>query len=94
MFFPNLVSESKSVNPPLSYRKNFFINNIYVYDQKLHLVFLKFKNALRGVVEDSSGLRDRGPGFKTRSRPLTFSKAATNFRTLHAEGFSCTDEFC
>jgi hypothetical protein len=36
--------------------------------------------ALRGVVEDSSGLRDRGPGFKTRSRPLTFMKAATEFQ--------------
>ncbi len=30
---------------------------------------------LRGVVEDLSGLRDRGPGFKTRSRPLKFTKA-------------------
>jgi hypothetical protein len=35
--------------------------------------------ALCGVVEDSSGLRDRGPGFKTRSRPLTFTKAVTEF---------------
>jgi hypothetical protein len=25
--------------------------------------------SLRGVVVDLSGLRDRGPGFKTRSRP-------------------------
>ncbi len=32
--------------------------------------------SLRGVVVDLSGLRDRGPGFKTRSRPLTFMKAA------------------
>ncbi len=38
---------------------------------------------LRGVVVDLSGLRDRGPGFKTRSRPLSFTKAVTNFRTLH-----------
>ncbi len=29
-----------------------------------------------------SGRRDRGPGFKTRSRSLTFTKAVTNFRTL------------
>ncbi len=36
--------------------------------------------ALHGVVEDSSGLQDRGPGFKTRSRPLTFTKAATEFQ--------------
>ncbi len=43
---------------------------------------------LRGVVVDLSGLRDRGPGFKTRSRPLTFMKADTNFRTLHVVGFS------
>jgi hypothetical protein len=48
---------------------------------------------LRGVVVDLSGLRDRGPGFKTRSRPLTFMKADTNFRTLHVVGFSCTNEF-
>jgi hypothetical protein len=33
--------------------------------------------SLRGVVVDLSGLRDRGPGFKTRSRPLTFTKADT-----------------
>jgi hypothetical protein len=32
---------------------------------------------LRGVVEDSSGLRDRDPGFKIRARPLTFTKAVT-----------------
>jgi hypothetical protein len=44
--------------------------------------------ALRGVVEDLSGLRDRGPGFKTGSRPLTFTKAVTNFRTLHVVFFS------
>ncbi len=44
--------------------------------------------SLRGVVVDLSGLRDRGPGFKTRSRPLTFMKADTNFRTLHVVGFS------
>jgi hypothetical protein len=49
--------------------------------------------SLRGVVVDLSGLRDRGPGFKTRSRPLTFMKADTNFRTLHVVGFSCTNEF-
>ncbi len=36
--------------------------------------------ALRGVVEDLSGLRDRGPGFKTRSRSFTFMKAATKFQ--------------
>jgi hypothetical protein len=34
---------------------------------------------LRGVVEDLSGLRDRGPGFKAGSRPLTFTKAVTEF---------------
>ncbi len=34
------------------------------------------------------GLRDKGPEFKTRSRPLTFTKADTNFRTLHVVGFS------
>ncbi len=39
--------------------------------------------ALRGVVEDSSGLRKRGPGFKTRSRPLTFTKAVTEFSDLY-----------
>jgi hypothetical protein len=49
--------------------------------------------SLRGVVVDLSGLRDRGPGFKTRSRPLTFTKADTNFRTLHVVGFSCANEF-
>ncbi len=49
--------------------------------------------SLRGVVVDLSGLRDRSPGFKTRSRPLTFMKADTNFRTLHVVGFSCTNEF-
>ncbi len=45
----------------------------------------------RGVAEDLSNLRDRGPGFKTG--PLTFTKANTNFRTLHVVGFSCTNEF-
>ncbi len=30
---------------------------------------------LRGVVVELSGLRDRGPGFKTRSRPLAFTRA-------------------
>jgi hypothetical protein len=49
--------------------------------------------SLRGVVVDLSGLRDRGPGFKTRSRLLSFTKAVTNFRTLHVLGFSCTNEF-
>jgi hypothetical protein len=49
--------------------------------------------SLRGVVVDLSGLRDSSPGFKTRSRPLTFVKADTNFRTLHVVGFSCTNEF-
>jgi hypothetical protein len=45
-------------------------------------LFLKINYvSLRGVVVDLSGLRDRGPGFKTRSRPLTFTKADTNFRT-------------
>jgi hypothetical protein len=39
----------------------------------IHLV------TLRGVMVDLSGLRDRGPGFKTRSRPLTFTKAVTEF---------------
>jgi hypothetical protein len=41
---------------------------------------IKANVALRGVVEDSSGLRDKGPGFKTDSRPLTFTKAATEFQ--------------
>ncbi len=36
--------------------------------------------ALRGVVEDSSGHRDRGSGFKNRSRPLTFTKTVTEFQ--------------
>jgi hypothetical protein len=36
--------------------------------------------SLRGVVVDLSGLRDRGPGFKTRSQPLTFTKAVTEFQ--------------
>jgi hypothetical protein len=49
--------------------------------------------SLRGVVVDLSDLRDRGPAFKSRSRPLTFTKADTNFRTLHVVGFSCTNEF-
>jgi hypothetical protein len=35
-------------------------------------VYLFIDVELRGVVEDLSGLRDRGPRFKTRSRPLTF----------------------
>ncbi len=35
---------------------------------------------LRGVAEDLSGFRDRGPGFKIRSRPLTFTKAVTEFQ--------------
>ncbi len=50
-------------------------------------IIINFKS-LRGVVVDLSGLRDRGPKFKTRSRPLTFMKADTNFRTLHVVGFS------
>jgi hypothetical protein len=33
----------------------------------------------RFVVEDLSVLRDRGPGFKTGSRLLTFTKAVTEF---------------
>ncbi len=40
--------------------------------------------SLRGVVVDLSGLRDRGPGFKTRSRPLTFMAR----RTLIAEPYT------
>jgi hypothetical protein len=39
--------------------------------------------ALRGVVVDLSGLRDRGLGFKTGSRPLTF----TNFQNPTRCGF-------
>ncbi len=35
--------------------------------------------SLRGVVEDLSDLRDKGPGFKTGSRPLTFTKSVTEF---------------
>jgi hypothetical protein len=42
-------------------------------------LFKKYFVSLRGVVVDSSGLRDRGPGIKTRSRPFTFTKADTNF---------------
>jgi hypothetical protein len=51
------------------------------FDVKLAVNLLAV--SLRGVVGDLSGLRERGPGFKTRSRPLTFTKAVTNFRTLH-----------
>jgi hypothetical protein len=36
--------------------------------------------ALRGVVGVLSDLRDKGPGFKTGSQPLTFMKAATEFQ--------------
>jgi hypothetical protein len=43
-------------------------------------VYLFIDVELRGVVEDLSGLRGRGPGFKTRSRPLTFMKAVTEFQ--------------
>jgi hypothetical protein len=45
----------------------------------------KFKKivALRGVMEDLSALRDRGPGLKTGSRPLTFTKAVTDFSEPH-----------
>jgi hypothetical protein len=43
----------------------------YIYD--LYNIWLF------GVVEDLSGLRDKGPGFKTWSRPLTFTKEATEF---------------
>jgi hypothetical protein len=43
--------------------------------------------ALRGVVKDLSGLRDRGPGFKTRSRPLTFTKAVTEFALTNSIEF-------
>ncbi len=56
-------------------------------------IIICFRVSLRGVVVDLSGLRDRGPGFKTRSRLLTFMKADTNFRTLHVVGFLCTNEF-
>ncbi len=45
--------------------------------------FRLFVVALCGVVEDLSDLRDKGPGFKTGSRLLTFTRAVTNFRTLH-----------
>jgi hypothetical protein len=55
-----------------------------------HIFLNNFEIECRGVVVDLSGLRDRGPGFKTRSGPLTFMKADTNFRTLHVVGFSCT----
>jgi hypothetical protein len=51
--------------------------------------------ALRGVVKDLSGLRDRGPGFKTRSRPLTFTKAVTEFSEPYTLwGSHCANEFC
>jgi hypothetical protein len=36
--------------------------------------------AFRGVVKDLSDLRDRGPGCKSGSRPLTSMKAVTNFQ--------------
>jgi hypothetical protein len=36
-------------------------------------------SSLRGVVADLSDVRDRGPGFKPGSRPLTFTKAVTEF---------------
>jgi hypothetical protein len=35
--------------------------------------------ALLGVVEDFSDLRDKSLGLKTESRPLTFTKAVTEF---------------
>ncbi len=43
----------------------------------LNLNELEFE--LSGVVEDLSALRDRGVEFKTRFRPLTFTKAVTEF---------------
>ncbi len=50
--------------------------------------------SLRGVVVDLSGLRDRGLGFKTRSRPLTFTKAFTEFSEPYTLwGSHCANEF-
>ncbi len=42
--------------------------------------------SLRGVVVDLSGLRDRGPGFKTRSRPLTLSRIPADIDGAEIEG--------
>ncbi len=51
--------------------------------------------ALRGVVEDLSALRDRGPGFKTGTRPLTLTKAVTEFSEPYTLwGSHCANEFC
>jgi hypothetical protein len=52
--------------------------NTYLYIKKIV--------SLRGVVVDLSGLRDRGPGVKTRSRPLTFTKADTEFQNPRRYG--------
>ena len=49
--------------------------------------------ALRGVVEDLSALRDRGPGFKTGSRPLTFTKAVTTLESYTLWDSHCANEF-
>ncbi len=46
-----------------------------------------------GVVKDLSALRDKGPGFKTRSRPLTFPKAVIDFSEPYTLwGSHCTNE--
>ncbi len=79
---------SKLINAKYCESMNFYVKSV----SKCHFMD-QFLVSLRGVVVDLSGLRDRGPGFKTRSRPLTFMKADTNFRTLHVVGFSCTNEF-
>jgi hypothetical protein len=58
----------------------------------LNLNELEFE--LIGVVEDLSALRDRGVGFKTRSRPLTFTKAVTEFSEPYTLwGSHCANEF-
>jgi hypothetical protein len=59
------------------------------------ILFETFSVALRGVVEDLSYLRDRDPGFKIRSRPLTFTKAVTEFsEPCTLWGSLCANEFC
>ncbi len=52
-----------------------------------------FVVALRGVVVDLSALRDRGPGFKTQSRPLTFMKADTTLESYTLWDSHCANEF-
>ncbi len=68
------------------------IGNLFFYETSMIEIDLV---ALRGAMEDLSGLRDRGPGFKTRSRPLTFTKAITEFSEPYTLwGSHCANEFC